>query len=264
MLDADVDVIHDHTVTGPIRSLGRPGPPVVTTNHGPFDGPMSSIYRALGDDVAIVAISHHQASTARGLPLAAVIHHGLDLDAVPVGRGDGGYALFLGRMCPNKGVHTAAGVAREAGIPLRIAAKIRDDDERGYFASKVEPLLGGGVEFVGEATPDEKWELLRHALCLLNPIAWPEPFGMVMIEALAAGTPVVATPCGAAPEIVDHGITGFLRAGEKALVAALLAVDRLDRTECRRVAEARFSGARLTADHLLLYERVLACRAVRA
>ena len=156
----------------------------------------------------MVAISHHQASTADGVPVAGVIHHGLDLDAIPVGRGDGGYASFLGRMAPEKGPREAALAARAAGVPLRMAAKLREPAEREYFAAEVEPLLCSDVEFLGELGWAEKLELVGGSFALLNPMQWPEPFGLVMIEALATGTPVVATPVGSAPEIVDDGVTG--------------------------------------------------------
>jgi glycosyltransferase involved in cell wall biosynthesis len=160
-------------------------------------------------------------------------------------------------MSPTKGVHAAIRAARAARIPLRIAAKCREEDEWRYLHDVVEPMLGDGVEFVGEVRGDEKVELLGQAACLLNPIAWPEPFGMVMIEALACGTPVVATRRGSVPEIVDHGTTGFVcRTGEE-LVGFLARVGELDRSACRAAAVHRFSMARMAADHVALYRRVL-------
>ena len=152
----DVDVVHDHTLIGPLYRDGHPCEPVVTTNHGPFDDALTPIYRAMRQ-VAVVAISHHQASTAVDVPVAAVIHHGLDVEAVPVGRGDGGYASFLGRMCPEKGPRQAVLIARAAGVPLKIAAKIREQAERDYFEHAVEPLLGNDVEYVGELRPRTSW-----------------------------------------------------------------------------------------------------------
>ncbi len=251
---ADADIVHDHTLTGPVYAERFPWLPVVTTNHGPFTGVLGSLYRAVSSRVPVIAISHHHASTATGVELAGVVHHGVDLRRVPVGTGSGGYALFLGRMSPDKGVDTAVRVARRAGMPLRIAAKCAEPAELAYFHERVEPLLGGDIEFVGEVGGAEKLALLGGATCLLNPIAWPEPFGMVMIEALAAGTPVVATPCGSAPELVDDGVTGFVRADEAGLAAALGAVAGLDRSACRKAAEERFSAERMVADHLAVYE----------
>jgi glycosyltransferase involved in cell wall biosynthesis len=252
--------VHDHTLVGPLYAARPPGLPVVTPNHGPFDGDLAALYRVVAHHVPVIAISRHQASTAGAVPIAAVIHHGVDLDRFPFGEGHGGYALFLGRMAPEKGVHTAVRVARAAGMPLRIAAKMREEAERAYFEERVKPLLGGDVEYVGEVGGHAKLDLLSDAACLLNPIAWPEPFGMVMIEALACGTPVVATPCGAAPEIVDEGITGFLANDAAGLAATLAKVGDLDRHACRRAVKERFSMTRLAEDHLRLYERVLATR----
>lgn len=251
------DVVHDHTLTGLVWSAQYPELPVVTTNHGPFTGELGDVYRHLGHRVPIVAISAHQASTAGDIPVAAVIHHGVDVAAHRLGRGSGGYALFLGRMCPDKGVHTAIEVARRAGIRLLIAAKMKEPHERDYFAQKVRPLLGRDVEYIGEVGGAEKHELLADAVCLLNPIAWAEPFGMVMIEALAHGTPVVATPCGAAPEIVDDGVTGYLRETVDELADAVTKVDGLDRRSCRAAAEARFSIAAMAEAHARFYRRQL-------
>ena len=257
---ADVDVVHDHTLTGPLYRRPARSAPVVATAHGPLDTTLTPVYRAMRD-VALVAISHHQAATAGDVRIAAVIHHGLDVERVRVGRGDGGYASFLGRMCPEKGPREAALVARAAGVPLRMAAKLREPAERAYFDARVKPLLGRDVEFVGELSSAEKYELLGGSCALLNPMQWDEPFGLVMIEALAAGTPVVATPVGSAPEIVDDGVTGFLRSGGAALAEALRDVARLDRAACRTTAIRRFSSERMVAEHLQLYETLLAERA---
>jgi glycosyltransferase involved in cell wall biosynthesis len=256
-LEFGADVVHDHTLVGPVYAQ-RFDIPVVTTNHGPFDSELGDYYRAICDSVAIIAISGHQASTARDTKVAAVIHHGVDVDAFPLGEGDGGYALFLGRMTPDKGVHTAARVAREAGLPLRIAAKMREPAELDYFKSEVAPLLSDGVEYVGEVGGRNKLDLLAGARCLLNPMAWPEPFGMVMIEALACGTPVVATSAGSAPELITDGVTGFLRDEPRHLAAALSRIDEIDRGRCRTEAAHRFSIKRMVRDHLEVYAACIA------
>jgi glycosyltransferase involved in cell wall biosynthesis len=251
---ADADIVHDHTLVGPVYADRFAGLPVVTTNHGPFQSELGDYYRAIGDRTPVIAISQHQASTADGIPIAAVIHHGVDLERFPPGPGDGGYAVFLGRMCPEKGVDAAIRVARQAGMPLRIAAKMSEAAEQLYFEQRVRPLLGGDIEYIGEVGGADKTNLLGGATCLLNPIAWPEPFGMVMVEALGCGTPVVATPMGAVPEIVDHGVTGFVCSSEPALADALTAVAGLGREACRQAVAARFSAERMVADHVLLYE----------
>ena len=256
----DVDVVHDHTLVGPLHSAAFPLLPVVTTNHGPFNAELIDLYRVLSSRVPVIAISHHQASTAAHVPIAAVIHHGVSLDEFPVGPGGGGYAVFLGRMHPGKAPHTAARIARAAGMPLRIAAKMNEPEERAYFEAMVRPLLGGDITYEGELGRNEKLDLLAGADCLLNPIAWPEPFGMVMIEAMACGTPVVTTGFGAAPEIVEDGVVGFVRSTETGLVKALGQIDGIDRAAVRQRVERRFSVERMVAKHVSAYERAIADR----
>ncbi len=253
----DADIVHDHTLVGPLYAQRFTTLPVVTTNHGPFDSELGDYYRAIAPAVPIIAISHHQASTSVRTPIAAVIHHGIDVARYPVGDGTGGYALFLGRMSPTKGVHSAIAIARAAGVPLKIACKMQEPAEVEYYRARVAPILGGDIEFVGEVGGDDKLELLAGARCLLNPIAWPEPFGMVMIEALACGTPVVATPMGAVSEIVDDGVTGFVRSFPTDLAWAVGAAGDLDRRTCRQVAAERFSTARMAENHVELYEQIL-------
>lgn len=254
----DLDVVHDHTVLGPVVALQRRRrPPVVSTIHSPFTPDTRTVHRLSAGRIPLVCISRSQRESAPEIPVAAVIHHGIDVEAFPPGDGAGGYLLFLGRMSPDKGVHRAVALARAAGLPLLIAAKMREKPERQYYAEQVEPLLGGDVRYVGEADGPERLRLLQGALALLNPIQWPEPFGLVMIEALATGTPVVGTPLGAIPEIVEHGRTGFLGTTDDELVAALGAVGSLDRTSCSAAARERFSTERMVADHVELYRRIL-------
>lgn len=252
----DADVIHDHTLVGPLYSAALPDARVVTTNHGPFNDELIDLYRVVAPRVPVIAISRHQAASSRGVEIAATIHHGIDLDEFPVGAGRGDYAVFLGRMHPGKGVHVAARVARAAGMALRIAGKMREPLEIAYFEEHVRPLLGGDIVYVGELGRADKLELLGAATCLLNPIEWPEPFGMVMLEALACGTPVVTTGEGAAPEIVADGRVGYVASGDAALVSALAKIGDIDRAVCRRHVADRFSSERMVAAHVALYERV--------
>ena len=215
---ADVDIIHDHTVLGPLVA-GRRGirqPPVVTTNHGLFTSQTRRIFAEVARHASIVAISHSQALASGGIPIAAVIHHGIDLEVYQPGPGDGGYLLFVGRMCADKGVHLAVRIARRAGQRLVIVAKMREPAERAYFEQRVRPLLEPGDEMPAELPLESRLELMRGAAALLNPITWREPFGLVMVEALASATPVLAFPNGAAPEIVDQGRTGYLCRDESA------------------------------------------------
>jgi glycosyltransferase involved in cell wall biosynthesis len=250
-----VDVLHDHTVAGPLSVRPPRRTPVVTTNHGPFNADLNPIYAEMSrQGVAVVAISHHQKSTAQNVKIATVIHHGIDVADIPIGDGEGGYACTLGRMTPAKGIREAILIAREAGVPLRIAAKMREPLERQYFDESVRPLLGGDVEYVGELNAKEKYQLLGGAFALLNPIQWPEPFGLVMIEALACGTPVIATGCGSAPEIIDDGDTGFVRTELSALADVLLhRAGDLDRNRCREKAVSCYSTERMVAEHVRLY-----------
>lgn len=260
----DVDVIHDNTVIGPHLRRRPSGVPVVTTQHGPFTPTTTEICLAMPADVAIVAISRHHASTADGVPIARVIHHGIDAGTVPVGSGSGGYACFLGRMSPDKGVTDAIAVARMAGVPLRIAAKMYETPELEYFESAVRPLLGSSVEFLGELSRQEKFDLLGGAVATLNPLQWNEPFGVVMIESLAAGTPIIATSRGSVPEIIDDGVTGFIRDSIAGLAEALGGADALDRAACRASVEGRFSARRMAQEYSALFsERIAAQHAAR-
>jgi glycosyltransferase involved in cell wall biosynthesis len=204
----------------------------------------------------VVAISRSHARTAPEIPVAAVIHHGIDLTVYEPGPGRGNYLLFIGRMSPEKGVHHAARVAAAAGVPLLLVAKMRDRSERDYFEREVRPLLCADVRMIGELTLRRRIELLRNARALLNPIDWDEPFGLVMVEALACGTPVLAFARGAATEIVDHARTGFLCAHEDDMLAAVARVAELDRGACREAAERRFSLLRMARDYEDVYARL--------
>ena len=250
---AGVDVIHDNTLAGPLYAHHPPGVPVVATVHDEFRPAVLDVYRAVPPEVSLIAISKSQAATADGVRISRVIHHGIDPARVPVGAGDGGYFCFLGRMHPNKGVHEAIMIARRAGVPLRIAAKREEPIEAEYFREVVRPLLGADTEYLGELNVLDKFALLGGAIALLNPIQWDEPFGMVMIESLATGTPVLATPRGSVPEIIDDGWTGFLRTGRDELAEAIHLAPSLDRRLCRLAVEERFSAERMAAEHLELY-----------
>ncbi|WP_142058670.1 glycosyltransferase family 4 protein [Pseudarthrobacter sp. B4EP4b] len=252
----NVDIVHDHTLAGPLYMQRPKGVPVVTTIHGPLNEQAVDIYRAIGRHAAVIAISRDQCSRAPEVPVARVIHHGMDVASVPVGDGSGGYLCFVGRACPDKGLLEAIVLAREAGIPLRIAVKMRQPDEIRYFREVIEPMLGPNEDFVGEVNDATKYRLMGEALAFLNPIQWSEPFGLVMIEALATGTPVIGTPIGSAPEIIDHGLTGFL-GGTDQLPGFVQEVAGLSRATCRKVAEDRFGEERMVNEHLVLFGQLL-------
>lgn len=255
---AGCDIVHDHTIGGLFLSQLHPELAVVATNHMPFNADFADLYGRYASVLPIIAISHDQAARApAGLPIGTVIHHGLDLDRYAVGRGSGDYLVSLGRMNPDKGIDTAIEVARRSGMDLAIAAKIREPGEKRYFAEVIEPLLGRGIEYVGEVDHAHKVELLQGARALINPIRWPEPFGLVMIEAMACGTPVVGTPCGAAPEIVNHGTTGYLVESSDDLADAVERAALLDRRACRAHVEAHFSMDTMARNHESFYRSVL-------
>jgi glycosyltransferase involved in cell wall biosynthesis len=250
-----VDLIHDHTATGPAVAAAQRSPTVtLATVHGPFHETEQHLSDA---GVPLVAISHHHGSTARRVRPLAVVHHGVDVDRFPVGDGAGGYAVCLARMSPCKGVDLAIETARRAGVPLLIAAKMREPDERSYFDEVIRPMLGGDVDYVGEVAQAEKLEVLAGAVALLNPIRWAEPFGMVMLEALACGTPVIALPNGSVPEIVDHEQVGFICDDVEDMVGALARVASIDRSACRAHVARRFSVERMVAGYVAAYRTLL-------
>jgi glycosyltransferase involved in cell wall biosynthesis len=254
---AGYDIVHDHTVMGPVYAEKYPDLRVVTTIHGPFNDELTDIYQRMAARVPIIAISHAQRRHVPQVPIARVIHHGLDAADFPYGSGEGGYLLFLGRMAPEKGAHRAMEAAYKAGVPLLMAAKMREPWEFDYFDVYVKPYLNQDIQYLGEVPHEEKLQLLAGARALLNPIMWAEPFGLVMIEALACGTPVLTFPEGAAPEIVEDGTTGFLCHDVADMAEAITRIDRLDRAACRRAVEGYFSTERMAAEHLALFEDLL-------
>src|SRR5947208_1905127 len=186
--------------------------------------------------------------------LAAAGHHGIDAKDFPVGNGDGGYLLFLGRLSPDKGAGRAIDVALKADVRLLLAGKMREPWERDYFEARVAPYLSEQIQYLGEVGHERKLELLAGARALVFPIRWNEPFGLVMVEALACGTPVLAFPEGAAPEVVEDGRTGFLCHDESHMAEALTQVETIDRATCRAAVEGYFSTARMVREHLDLFE----------
>lgn len=256
LVAAGCDLIHDHTTLGPLVWSARPGPvPVVTTHHGVFDQRALAVHERIDGRVPVIAVSEHQAATVDGVPIVAVIHHGVDVGRLAEGGED---LVVLGPMSPDRGVHRAISAARLAGRRLVIAGTATGRRERRYFAEMVEPLLGPDVEFVGAVGGQAKRDLLGRAAALVDAGTCAEPFGLAMIEALAVGTPVVSFAVGSAPEIVEHGRNGFLCRDEADMIDWLTRLDDLDRSECRSTAVARFSTQRLVADHLRLYPEVIA------
>ncbi len=251
------DVVHDHSIAGPVYSEQFPGLTVVTTIHGPLNEELSDIYSRIAPRVSLVAISHAQCRPAPQVPIARVIHHGIDARDFPFGGGEGGYCLFLGRMSYEKGAHRAMEAAYKAGVPLIMCAKMRERAEFEYFDVYVKPYLNENIRYYGEVPHQHKLELLANARALLFPISWNEPFGMVMIEAMACGTPVLAFPEGAVPEVVEDGVTGFLCEDVADMAEAIARVDDLDRAACRAAVEGHFSTERMVGEYLALFQELV-------
>jgi len=210
--------------------------------------------------VGLISISLNQRKLRPDLPWVANCPNALDFSLYPVKPHRGDYLLFLGRMSPDKGAHRAIDVAVAAGLPLKIAGKKREPAELEYFEHYVRPHLSETIEYLGEVTHGEKVELLQNARATLFPIEWEEPFGLVMIESMACGTPVIATRYGAVPEVIEHGRSGIIVDDYREMVAAIEEADRLDPMELRRICEERFSPQRMVADYLAAYRAQIARR----
>ncbi|HXF78541.1 MAG TPA: glycosyltransferase family 4 protein [Usitatibacter sp.] len=251
------DILHFHIDYIHFAAVRAAGIDALTTLHGRLDMPeLDPVYRRY-PDMPLVSISNSQRAPLPWAAWAATVHHGLPPGLLAEGAGRGGYLAFLGRISPEKRPDRAIRIARRLGMPLRIAAKIEGGD-RAYFEREVEPLLGPGVEFVGEIGEREKSSFLGDAAALLFPIDWPEPFGLVMIESMACGTPVVAFRNGSVPEIIDNGTSGWIVESEDEAVDALKKLARFDRHACRLRFEERFSAARMARDYVDVYRRLLA------
>jgi glycosyltransferase involved in cell wall biosynthesis len=234
--------------------------PVLHTVHGPLDGEPGQIYRSIQEvspNVGLISISLNQRRPAPELPWAANIPNALDFSLYPCKPHRGDYLLFLGRMSPDKGAHRAIAVAMELGLPLKMAGKKRERKEEQYFAEYVEPHLGRSIEWLGEVPHGTKVELLQDARATLFPIEWEEPFGLVMIEAMACGTPVIATRHGAVPEVIEHGRSGLIVDHYREMPAALELADELDPLECRHYVEERFAPERMVNDYLDAYREAV-------
>jgi glycosyltransferase involved in cell wall biosynthesis len=252
------DVIHFHTDYLHFPLVRRCPVATVTTLHGQLHLPDLEPLFEEYPEVPLVSVSEDQ---RRPIPWAnwqGTVYHGLPRDLYTFRDRPEGYLAFLGRISPEKGLDRAIAIARRAGLKLRVAAKLYPE-ERGYFQQTIEPLLDASrswVDFVGEVGGREKDEFLGNARALLFPIDWPEPFGLVMIEAMACGTPVVAWRNGSVPEVMEDGVTGFIVDSVDAAVRAVGRVDGLSRRACREVFEKRFDAARMARDYLEVYRRL--------
>lgn len=258
------DVVHTHVDwIGPAFARYCDAP-LVTTLHNRLDVPEAQVMAAAFPEAPLVAISRSQRSAIPRANWAGTVHHGLPLDPLPFCGSRGDYLLFVGRISRSKRPDLAIRAAHAAGLPLKIAAKVNGNaEDRAYWTETMEPLLathGDHVEMLGEIGDAEKPALMAGARAVLFPADWPEPFGLVAIEAMAVGTPVIALPNGALPEIVEDGRSGFLVSSLEEMIAAIRSTDALDRRECREVVRERFTVERMTDDYEHLFERLASRR----
>ena len=257
----EFDIIHSHVdyLAFPL-SRRLPDTPVVTTLHGRLDLPeLADLYREYSD-VRLISISHAQRAPLTGVNWVGTVHHGLPRDRYRFNPRPGGYAAFLGRVSPEKRLDFAIAAAIRAGMRIEVAAKVDRVDED-YFQERIKPMLDHPlVGFHGEIGEDRKAEFLGGASALLFPVDWPEPFGLVMIESMACGTPVIARRRGSVPEVIREGVSGFLAETEEEMAEALGRVAAISRRDCRRYFEDRFTARRMADDYLALYQKVIESR----
>jgi glycosyltransferase involved in cell wall biosynthesis len=257
----EFDLIHFHIGQTHFPVLRRmPSVAHVTTLHGRLDlEELRPLYRDFAD-IPVVSISDAQRRPLPGAGWISTVYHGLPVELFTFHAAPGSYLAFLGRISPEKRVDRAIAIATACRQPLRIAAKV-DPADRDYFDREVAPLLDNPfVEFIGEIADEQKSEFLGRAKALLFPIDWPEPFGLVMVEALACGLPVIAFPAGSVPELIDHGVTGFIVDSVDDAIDAVCRVESIDRRACRKTFEKRFAVRRMASDYVEVYQKLVGTR----
>ncbi len=261
----DFDVLHNHHDYWMLPLSQMTDVPLLSTLHGRLDLPDIELAFLGWPRSRFVSISQSQRTPMPGLPWVRTIPHGIPFEGLHFQAKPGNYLAFLGRVDPDKGTHLAIQLALEAGIPLKIAAKIEGQPSQDYFEARVKPHLDGrNIEYIGEIGEHEKSDFLGQALALAFPIDWPEPFGLVMVEALACGTPVLARPCGSVPEVLRHGVTGFVDPDVQVLARhAAQGLPGISRLACRSWVEERFSLQRMTEDYIDVYQGLAAGSARR-
>lgn len=253
----EFDVVHSHLDYFGYPLLRRLGIPSVTTLHGRLDLPELSALYGLYGDVPVVSISDSQREPLPQANYVTTVHHGLPRDLLAPGDGSGGYLAFLGRISPEKAPDAAIRIAAASGMRLKIAAKV-DRVDQAYFEAKIAPLLSlPNVDYIGEIAEHQKSEFLGKAAALVFPIAWREPFGLVMIESMACGTPVIAFRCGSVGEVLEDGVTGFVVENESQAAAAAKRLHTLDRRRIRAEFERRYTAQRMARDYVDLYQRLM-------
>lgn len=253
----EFDFIHFHLDYYPFSLFSRQSTPFVTTLHGRLDLPEHQPVFSTFSSAPLVSISNSQRRPVPRANWIQTIYHGLPERLLMPQPVRPHYFAFLGRIAPEKRVDRAIRIAQECGMPLKIAAKI-DKVDRDYFEESIRPLMSGpGVEYIGEITDSEKAAFLGGAIALLVPLDWPEPFGLVMIEAMACGTPVIAFNRGSVPEVVEDGLTGFIVEDEKGAIGAVHRLPELSRTKVRERFEQRFTSRRMAQDYLSVYRSLM-------
>ena len=259
----EFDLLHFHLDYYPFSLMARQSTPFLTTLHGRLDLPEHEPVFSTFPTVPVVSISNAQRRPAPNAHWIGTVHHGMPEGLLEPVQADASYLAFLGRISPEKRVDRAIHIAERCGLPLKIAAKV-DPVDQDYFQEMIRPLLAKPhVEFIGEISDAQKSEFLSGALALIVPIDWPEPFGLVIIEAMACGAPVIAFNRGAVPELIEDGLTGFVVEDEMSAVGALRHISRLSRTVIRERFEERFTARRMARDYLEIYRDLLGVAARR-
>ena len=256
LADLEHDVVHDHSAAAPLGAGHRTAPTVVTS-HGPVVGEWGEYVAHLSLTTAMVAISQAQRERAPQVHWAGMVHNAVDVASIPFRADKEDHVVWLGRFSPDKGAHVAIEVARAAGREIRLAGKCDEPDEKRYFDEAVAPLLGPDAEYVGALDAKEKYDLLGSAAALVFPLQWEEPFGMVLLEAMACGTPVLSLSRGAVPEVVADGVTGYVRENEAELVPLLDQLGTFDPLACRAHVEESFGPDRMVDGYEEIYARVI-------
>ena len=251
----ELDLVHDHTLAGPLLARSR-GIPTLATLHGPSVGENGEYFALLGRTIDLVAISHVQRRQGPRLNWVGTVHNAIDVPTFPFRSDKESDVLWIGRFSPEKGAHLAIDAARRAGRRIILAGKLNEEPEHAFFDREVRPRLGPDAEYIGEADAALKRELFARSSCLVFPIQWDEPFGMVMAEAMACGTPVVATRRGSVPEVVDDGRTGIIVDALDDLPSAIVRAAELDPADCRAHAAAQFDLPVMAAAYERVYRRV--------
>ncbi|MGH2655569.1 MAG: glycosyltransferase family 4 protein [Actinomycetota bacterium] len=252
----DLDVVHDHSVAGPLLAPSRVAPTMVTV-HGPIRSEFLRMYGALGEAISLVAISEAQRAQAPELRWVGVVYNGIPVRDYPYRERKEDFALFLGRLNPEKGPHVAIEACRRARVPLVLAGRCNEPGERAYYEQAIRPLLGDDTVWAGEVDLETKKDLLSRARCLVFPICWEEPFGLVMVEAMACGTPVIALRRGSVPEVVEQGVTGILAEDVTGLASGIARASNIRPRACRERAAARFDVDVMVGGYEAIYRRAL-------